>query len=140
MPYANQATIMGHIGQQPKLRHFGDGMAVASFTIANETRHKKQGEWCAITTWYKVQLFGKQAEWIAEAPKGALVVVMGEIYEDEWTTKDGEQRKTLSINARSAQWVKPKGEHGSASSGAAQGYDAPQVPSAPSDIGDEPPF
>ena len=109
MPYHNTATIMGNLGQRPTLREFGDNGKVASFTLACETRHKTDGKWGPVTTWYKVTVFGKQASWIAEAPKGGTVIVTGQVFEDPWVTKEGEKRKTLSIAAETAQWVKPNG-------------------------------
>ena len=139
MPYLAQATIMGHAGNDTQIKAF-DKDACARVNVAVETRKKIDGEWSKITTWWQVEVWGKQAEWLAkDGQKGALIVATGQPYIDTWTDKDGHQRQTLRLRATEARAVgagKSKGEMPVEPS-------SPRVPSAASkaDAGeDEPPF
>jgi single-strand DNA-binding protein len=97
--------MMGHTPRPVELRYFGDNNCVANFTLAVDKRIKKDGQWTKVTTWIGCSVFGKQAEWLQDAPMGALILACGEIYQDEYTDKQGETRKTLRMDCRSAVWV-----------------------------------
>ena len=100
MPSFNRITIIGHLGRDAEQRFTPGGMAVASFSVAT-TERRKDGE---KTTWFRVSLFGKQAENVAQyLVKGKLVYVEGSLRQEEYTTKDGATRTALEVNATSIQ-------------------------------------
>ena len=102
-------------------------MAVASFSVAT-TEKRKDGE---KTTWFRVSLFGKQAEAVAQyLTKGKLVYVEGSLRQEEYTTKDGQTRTALEVNATSLQLL--GGKDDTARSEAARPASAPQAPAKPS--------
>jgi single stranded DNA-binding protein len=105
----NNCTLAGHTPRDVEMFNYGGDKQGAKFTLAINKRIKKDGEWCDHTTWIRCTVFGNDAKWLDGAPKGALIAVSGEMYQEEWE-KDGQKNKTLCIDCRSARWMnKPKG-------------------------------
>jgi single-strand DNA-binding protein len=126
MPSFNKITIVGYLGRDAEQRFTPGGMAVASFSVAT-TEKRKDGE---KTTWFRVSLFGKQAENIAPyLTKGKLVFVEGRLRQEEYTTKDGATRTALEVNATDLQLI--SGPNDTPRAEAARPASAPQ-PSAKS--------
>jgi len=61
-------------------------------------------------TWWKVKLFGKQAESASKITKGDLVMVSGVPSVATWTGRDGTKQSTPEVEAVSWNWVGPKQE------------------------------
>lgn len=101
MPSVNQITVVGHLGADPELRMVRGGeMALANLRLAVTDRVKKDGEWTKQTTWFRVTVFGKQAEFLDDsAHKGSLVYACGRLELQEWESREGEPRTTLAIIA-----------------------------------------
>jgi len=104
MPSYNQISIVGHLGKDPEIRYMpSTGDAVCNFSVATS---RKRGD-KKITTWFKVAVWGKQAENCNQyLHKGALVNVFGELYQEEWTSKDGQKGTSLIIDARDVKFLK----------------------------------
>ena len=59
----NSVRLIGHLGDNPKLRKLDSEKSVANFSIAtNENYHDHEGNKKAETTWHKLVAWGKQAE------------------------------------------------------------------------------
>ena len=60
----NRATLIGHLGQDPELRHLStSGQPVASFSIATDEAYTdKQGQRQERVDWHNIVVFGKAAE------------------------------------------------------------------------------
>ena len=103
----NKITIVGNLGRDPELRYTPQGTPVCSFTIAtNERRKDKTGEQQDITTWFRVTLWGRQAETASQyLTKGRPVYVEGRLRVEEWTDRDGKQRHTLEVHATDMQFI-----------------------------------
>ena len=97
----NKRIIVGNRGRGPEMRCTPQGTAVCSFTMAtNERRKDKSGEQQDVTTWFKVTVWGKQAETVSKyLTKGRRAYVEGRLHVEEWTDRDGKQRHTLEVNA-----------------------------------------
>ena len=127
MPSFNRITIVGHLGRDAEQRFTPQGLAVASFSVAT-TEKRKDGE---KTTWFRVSLFGKQAENVAQyLTKGKLVFVEGRLRQEEYTTKDGATRTALEVNATDLQLI--SGPNDTPRAEAARPASAPQAPAKPS--------
>ena len=61
-------------------------------------------------TWWKVKIFGKQAELAAKITKGQWVTVSGVPSVATWTGRDGTKQSTPEVEAGSWSWVGPKPE------------------------------
>lgn len=108
----NKITIVGNLGRDPELRYTPQGTPVCSFTIAtNERRKDKSGENQDVTTWFRVTLWGRQAETASQyLTKGRPVYVEGRLRIEEWTDRDGRARYTLEVHATDMQFIGGKGE------------------------------
>jgi single-strand DNA-binding protein len=103
----NKIIVVGNLGRDPELRYTPQGNAVCSFTMATNERRKGQGgEQQDITTWFRVTVWGKQAETVSKyLTKGRNVYVEGRLHVAEWADKDGKQRYTLEVNASDVRFI-----------------------------------
>jgi single-strand DNA-binding protein len=112
----NKVILVGNLGRDPELRYTPQGTPVCSFTMAtNERRKDKAGESQDVTTWFKVTLWGRQAETASQyLAKGRPVYIEGRLRIEEWTDRDGRQRYTLEVNATDMQFIGGRGEEAAA--------------------------
>src|ERR687894_1135264 len=112
----NKIILVGNLGRDPELRYTTQGTPVCSFTMAtNERKKDKSGEFQDITTWFRVSLWGRQAETASQyLTKGRPVYIEGRIRVEEWTDRDGKSRYTLEVHATDMQFIGGRGEEGAA--------------------------
>jgi single-strand DNA-binding protein len=105
----NKIMIVGYLGRDPELRYTPQGTPVCDFSIATSERRKdKSGELQEVTTWFRVSLFGRQAELASQyLTKGRQVYVEGQLSQREWTDKDGGTRTTLEVRGTDVQFLSP---------------------------------
>lgn len=110
----NKITIVGYLGRDQEMRYTPQGTAVSNFSIATTERRKdKSGEFQDMTTWFRVSLWGKQAENLREyLVKGRQVYVEGRLRVEEYTDREGTRRHSLEVTASDVQLLGPKGEGG----------------------------
>jgi single-strand DNA-binding protein len=103
----NKIILVGNLGKDPELRYTPQGTPVCSFTVAtNEKRKDRAGEMQDVTTWFRVTLWGRQAETASQyLTKGRPVYVEGRLRQEEWTDRDGKQRYTLEVHATDMQFI-----------------------------------
>ena len=94
-------TIVGRVGSEPETV----GSNGLRFRVATNDRVKNDttGEWeDKNTSWWTVKAWRTLAEQSKSViKKGMEVVVVGKIFEDTWTDKDGVKRSSYEINADS---------------------------------------
>ena len=127
----NKITLVGNLGRDPELRYTPQGTPVCSFTMAtNERRKDKSGEFQDQTTWFRVTLWGRQAETASQyLTKGRPVYIEGRLRIEEWTDRDGKQRYTLEVHATDMQFIGGRGDEGAGGGGG--GGPRPEPPSRP---------
>ncbi len=115
----NKAMLIGHLGQDPELRHTQGDMPVANFSVATSERWKdKQGEKQERTTWHSIVAWGPLGENCSKyLHKGSKVYVEGRIQTRKWEDKEGRERWTTEVVAQNVVFLDPKG---SSSSGGGQ--------------------
>lgn len=103
----NKIIIVGNLGRDPELRYTPQGNAVCNFSVAtNEKRRDKAGDLQDITTWFRITLWGRQAENASKyLQKGRPVYIEGRLRLDEWTDRDGNPRQTLDVTATEMQFI-----------------------------------
>ena len=103
----NKIIVVGNLGRDPEMRFTPQGTPVCTFSIAsNERRKTSAGEQQDITTWFRVTVWGKQAESVAKyLSKGRSVYVEGRLHMEEWTDKEGKPRYTLEVNASDVHFI-----------------------------------
>ncbi|MBA2334349.1 MAG: single-stranded DNA-binding protein [Pyrinomonadaceae bacterium] len=95
----NKIIVVGNLGKDPELRYTPQGTAVCDFSMAtNDKKRDKAGEMQNITTWFRITLWGKQAENASKyLTKGNPVYIEGRLQVEEWTDRDGNNRITLGV-------------------------------------------
>ena len=103
----NKIIIVGNLGRDPELRYTPQGTAVCSFSVAtSEKKRDKGGDMQDVTTWFRVTLWGKQAETASKyLTKGKPVYIEGRLRIEEWTDRDGNNRQSLEVNATDMQFI-----------------------------------
>lgn len=103
----NKIIIVGNLGRDPELRYTPQGQAVCNFSVAtSEKKRDKAGDLQEITTWFRVTLWGKQAENASKyLTKGSPVYVEGRLRIEEWTDRDGQTRQSLEVNGSDMHFI-----------------------------------
>ncbi len=106
----NEVVLIGRLTRDPELRHTpGNGIAVATFTIAVDRPFKnqqgeKEADFIPVITWRK------QAEACANyLKKGSLVAVSGRLQIRSYDDKEGVRRKTAEIVANAVKFLEKNG-------------------------------
>ena len=121
----NKVILVGNLGRDPELRYTPQGTPVCSFSMAtNERRKDKTGEMQDQTTWFRITLWGRQAETASQyLTKGRPVYIEGRLRVEEWTDRDGKLRHTLEVHGTDMQFIGGGRDSGGVEgSGAAGGY------------------
>jgi single-strand DNA-binding protein len=97
----NKCLIIGNLGRDPEMRYTPSGQAVTQFTVAtNRNFRDGQGEWQKETEWFRVVVWGQQAERAAEnLRKGHKVYIEGRIQTRQWEDQSGQKRYTTELVA-----------------------------------------
>ena len=137
----NKVILVGNLGRDPELRYTPQGTPVCSFSMAtNERRKDKTGEMQDQTTWFRVTLWGRQAETASQyLTKGRPVYIEGRLRVEEWTDRDGKPRHTLEVHATDMQFIgggRGEGEGGAPMERAASATGG-GAPAEPSDLSDD---
>jgi single-strand DNA-binding protein len=104
----NKIILVGNLGRDPELRYTPQGTPVCSFSLATNERRKDRstGENNDLTTWFRVTLWGRQAETASQyLTRGRPVYIEGRLRVEEWTDRDGKQRHTLEVHATDMQFI-----------------------------------
>lgn len=97
-----QITIIGNVGRDAEMRYLPDGKPLTSFSVATAERWKDaQGQAQERTTWFRVTVFGPQAEPCAQyVKKGMRVLVIGRVSEPKpYQNRSGEWAASLDVRA-----------------------------------------
>jgi single-strand DNA-binding protein len=107
--------IIGNLGRDPEMRYMPDGTAVTGFSVATNRRwtDRQTGEPHDETTWFRVSVWGRQAETANQyLSKGRRVLVEGTLQADPqtggpklWTRQDGTVGSSFEIRASNIQSV-----------------------------------
>jgi single-strand DNA-binding protein len=119
----NKITLVGNLGRDPELRYTPQGSAVCSFSMAtNEKRRDKSGEFQNIATWFRVTLWGNQAEVASKyLTKGKQVYIEGRLRMEEYTDREGNIQKTLEVNGTDMQFIGSREDSGGGNYGGGGG-------------------
>ena len=130
----NRVTILGNLGRDPEVRYSQGGMAICKLSVAVTEKVKDGDAWKDATEWFRVTVFGKQAENAAQyLQKGRSVLVEGRLKTEKYKDKDGVEKTSVELVANSVVFV---GGGGDDKGGG--GKSKPAAPSAPVDDSDLP--
>lgn len=96
----NTVTLVGNLTRDPELRFTTGGRGVASFGLAVSRRYQQNGEWQEQTSYFNIVAWGQMGENAAATlTKGMRVLVTGRLEQREYTTREGDKRTAIEINA-----------------------------------------
>jgi len=97
----NKCMIIGNLGKDPEMRYTSGGQAVTQVSVATNRNYRdQQGEWQSETEWFRVVVWGDQAERAAEyLRKGNKVYVEGRMQTRSWEDNNGNKRYTTELVA-----------------------------------------
>ncbi len=96
------------------MRYTPSGQAVTNLNIATNRQYtSNSGERVKETTWFRVSVWGKQAEACNQyLRKGSMVLVEGRLTQDPatggprvWTAQDGSPRASFEVNAQTVRFI-----------------------------------
>jgi single-strand DNA-binding protein len=101
MASLNKIMLIGNVGSDPEMRYTPNGKAVTSFRMATNYRYSApDGERREETEWFRVSVWGKQAESCNQfLSKGRRVYVEGRLHSRNWEGQDGQMRTSLEVSA-----------------------------------------
>ena len=102
MSIRNKVQLVGHVGQTPEIKTFGDSGKLARFSIATNENYKDQnGQWQTNTTWHNLIAWRNVAERIEQfVQKGSHLMIEGKIVNRDYTDKDNVKRYVTEIDVR----------------------------------------
>jgi single-strand DNA-binding protein len=104
---AAYAQITGRLGQDPALQYTHGGTPVVNLSVASHRQKRDaEGEKVQRADWYRVSLFGRNAEVMAEyARKGTAVTFNGRLQLDTYLDRAGVERTATCLIADSFEFM-----------------------------------
>jgi len=100
------AVISGRLGVEPELRFTNSGTPVINLSIANNRSIKVGDKRESVADWFKVTVFGRDAEIINQyAKKGSALAFNGRLQNEKYVDRDGNQRTSTILVASSFEFV-----------------------------------
>jgi len=88
----NSITLVGNVTKDAEIRYTQGGDAILGFSVADNQGKDKPA------IYWNCSLFGKRAESLAPfIVKGGKVTVVGTVTEDQFTDKNGNDRKAMKV-------------------------------------------
>jgi single-strand DNA-binding protein len=88
----NSITLVGNVTKDAEIRYTQGGDAILGFSVADNQGKDKPA------LYWNCSLFGKRAESLAPfIVKGGKVTVVGTISEDQYTDKNGNDKKSMKV-------------------------------------------
>lgn len=103
-----KVIIVGNLGRDPEMRYTPGGQAVTNMSVATNRRYTdSNGQRVEETTWFRVSVWGNQAENVNQyLQQGSRVLVEGRLNPDPetgspriWTRNDGTPGASFEITA-----------------------------------------
>jgi single-strand DNA-binding protein len=115
-----RVVIVGHLGRDPEMRYTAGGAPVVNFPVATNRRWTdNEGNAQEETTWFRVSVWGRQAETCNQyLEKGRLVLVDGDIRTSQYDDQQGITRYSWELRAANVKFLGGPGERA-----AVPGYD-----------------
>ncbi len=133
-------VIVGRLGRDPEMRYMPDGTAVTNINVATDRRwtDKATGQLVSETTWFRVSVWGRQAETTNQyLSKGKLVLVEGHLRPDPqtgsprtYTRQDGSVGTSFELTAEVVRFLSGRDDDGGSSSYDDSGFQGGGKPAA----------
>ena len=109
----HKVILVGNLGRDPEMRYTPGGQAVTNLNVAtNRTYTDNAGNQVKQTVWFRVSVWGKQAESAHQyLRKGRQVLVEGRLNPDDngnpriWNAQDGTPRASFEVTAETVRFL-----------------------------------
>ena len=109
----NKVMLIGHLGDDVKIKHFDNGGCIARFPLATNESYinKTTNEKVTNTDWHNIVVRNKAAE-ICEKylSKGDKLYVEGKLRTRKWQADDGSDKYTTEVNVDEFTFLSSKNE------------------------------
>jgi len=120
IPMFHKVILVGNLGKDPEMRYTPGGQAVTNLSVAtNRSYTSSDGNQVKETVWFRVSVWGKQAETCHQyLKKGRPVLVEGRLVADEngnpriWTRQDGTPGASFEVSAQNVRFLGGREEGG----------------------------
>lgn len=115
----HKIIIVGNLGRDPEMRFTPNGQPVTSFSVASNRRYTgADGQMVNETIWFRVTVWGKQAESCNQyLRQGSRVLVEGTLIPDTSTgsprifqRRDGTAGASFEVRAQTVKFLSVRGE------------------------------
>ena len=104
----NHVVLVGRLTRDAELKYTNSGYPIGKFSIAVNTRRKKNEEWIDEANFFDVVLLGKIAESLSQyLVKGKQVGVEGQLKQNRWE-QDGQPRSKVEVLSSNIQLLGAK--------------------------------
>jgi single-strand DNA-binding protein len=116
----HRVIVVGNLGRDPEMRYTPSGQAVTNLSVAsNHVYTDSSGNQVKQTVWFRVAVWGKQAESCHQyLRKGRQVLVEGRLAADDngnpriWNRQDGTPAASFELNAQTVRFLGGRDEGG----------------------------
>lgn len=111
--YLNKVMLIGRLGRDPEARYTDNQTPISKFTMAtSEYRNDPSGGRTERTEWHSITAFGRLADVCNRyLRKGMLVYVEGKIRTNQYTDRNGQDRRFTEIVCDSMQMLESRGQN-----------------------------
>ena len=97
--YANRVSLIGFLGKDAEIKTTRNNTTFTLLSLATKRswKDRETKEWKSETTWHRIVVWGKLAEFAGTLTKGAHLQVEGEIRTREYTEKTGVGKKSAEV-------------------------------------------
>jgi single-strand DNA-binding protein len=99
----SKVILVGNLGANPEMHALPSGASVANLSLATTERWRSGNETKQRTEWHKIVAFGPLVGQAQALKTGELVYVEGSLRTRKWQDKEGRDRWTTEIVAKSLQ-------------------------------------
>lgn len=128
----NKVILLGNVGQDPRVKYFDSGSAVATFSIATTDRGYTLANGTQVperTEWHNIVASNRWAEVIDKyVHKGDKLYIEGKLKTRSYSDQSGALRYITEVHIETMEMLTPKGVNPNAVQ--PQGTQAPQTASA----------
>ena len=132
----HKVILVGNLGKDPEMRYTPGGQAVTNLNVAtNRTYTDGSGNQVKQTVWFRVSVWGKQAESCHQyLRKGRQVLIEGRLNPDDngnpkiWTAQDGTPRASFEVTAETVRFIGTRDDAGAAGEDAAAPASEDEIP------------
>jgi single-strand DNA-binding protein len=98
----NNVILIGYLGSDAETRKTRNDSTLTTLSLATQRtwKDRESGERQSQTTWHRLVIFGRLAEYAATLTKGAHLQITGELNTREFTAKDGVKKSITEIRVQ----------------------------------------